>query len=82
MTVPNQGLITHPHATASRLVVQVNLPDSTPRLTLVVETDLFLNSTDPKHDPAAFDSLVDAIRIYLERRTEIERATINHIEID
>jgi len=82
MTVPNQGLIKHLHATASRLVIQVNLPDPTPRLTLLVETDLFLNSTNPKHDPAAFDSLVDAIREYMERSTEIERATINHVEID
>jgi hypothetical protein len=82
MTVPNPGLIKHPHATSSRLVIQVHLPDPNPRLTLLVETDLFLNSTDPKHDSVAFDNLVDTIREHMERHSEIERATINHVGID
>ena len=74
-----KNLIEHRHAKTSRLVVRVELPDPIPRLTLVVETDLFLNSEHPKHDVAAYNDLVTAVKEYMERRTDIERATIEQM---
>ena len=80
MAIPNQNLIKDSHAKASRLVVRIELPDPMPRLTLVVETDLFLDPHHPKHHAAAYDDLIKAVTEYMKHRTDIERATIDQIE--
>lgn len=76
MAPADQGLIRHPHIKSSWRTVRLDMPGDRLETVLVVETDLILNPDNPDHDGVAFGSMATAIREYLERNDNVDRATV------
>ena len=72
----DQGLVKHPHVKSSWRTVRLEMPDGILETVLVIETDLVLNTDDPQHDAAAFNSMVQAVRDYMAAHDSVDRATI------
>jgi hypothetical protein len=76
-----QRLLEHPHAVASWQTIRVGR-DGTLNNTVVVETDLMLNAQHEDYDKDAVDSLLDAVRKFIETNKYVDVVEVEPLLVD
>jgi hypothetical protein len=70
-----QGLIRHRSVESTRRALRVGR-DGTMSTTVIVETDLILDTEDEDYDKAAVDSLVAAVKKFIDANANVDQVLI------